>query len=50
MNCKCSDGRHEVGTAMWHRAYCNWYDARAAGRTIRAAAWGFVADRLVRFA
>jgi hypothetical protein len=51
MNCKCDDLRHaRLATTAWHRAYCNWYDARAAGRSRRAAAWGFVADRLARFA
>lgn len=50
MNCKCEDGQHEPGTALWHRAYRNWYDADRAGHAIRAAVWGFVADRLVRWA
>ncbi|MGZ6772825.1 MAG: hypothetical protein ACXVIQ_14625 [Ilumatobacteraceae bacterium] len=50
MNCRCNDGSHETGTALWHRAYCNWYDADRAGRKIRAAVWGFVADHLVTFA
>jgi len=33
----------------WHGAYCRWLDAKDAGRSARAAAWGFVADRIVRF-
>ncbi len=34
--------------AIWHRAYRRWYDHRQAGHTTRAAAWGWVADRLAR--
>lgn len=37
-------------TNLWHRAYCAWYDHRDAGHRGRAAVWGRVADRLVRFA
>lgn len=50
MNCTCSDGRHNFATAVWHRAYCAWYDHRATGHRARAAVFGFVADRLCRFA
>ncbi|WP_283248694.1 hypothetical protein [Occultella gossypii] len=32
---------------IWHHAYCRWYDHRALGHHGRAAAWGWVADRLV---
>jgi len=32
---------------IWHRAYCRWYDHRAEGHAIRAAVWGWIADRLV---
>jgi hypothetical protein len=47
MNCRCDDIRHDtLATTAWHRAYCNWYDARAAGHRYRAAAWGALADRL----
>lgn len=35
---------------VWHRAYCNWYDHDRAGHRVRAAAWGFIADRLVHWA
>ena len=50
MNCKCDDATHTFGTAIWHRAYCNWYDADRAGRSLRASLWGWFADRLVRWA
>lgn len=50
MKCKCTDGSHTVGTAIWHRAYCTWYDHHHAGRRVRAAVWGWIADRLVRLA
>lgn len=50
MTCVCEDKRHDAGTAVWHRAYCNWYDADRAGHWLRATVWGWVADRLVRFA
>jgi hypothetical protein len=50
VNCKCNDERHDVGTALWHRAYCNWYDHGQRGRGVRARVWGWIADRLVRFA
>lgn len=33
---------------IWHRAYVRWYDNNRAGRRVRAAVWGWVADRLVR--
>ncbi|WP_281380807.1 hypothetical protein [Nocardioides panaciterrulae] len=36
-------------TALWHRAYCNWFDHDRAGHNVRAAVWGWLADRLVRF-
>jgi len=39
-----------LGSRTWHRAYRIWYDADRAGSTIRAAAWGWIADRLVRWA
>lgn len=38
------------GASIWHRAYCRWYDNRATGHTVRAAVWGWVADRIVHFA
>ena len=50
MKCICNDQRHPLGTAVWHQAYCRWYDQRAAGHRIRAAVFGFLADRVVRFA
>jgi hypothetical protein len=49
LSCACNDQRHDVATALWHRAYIRWYDCRDQGREIRAAAWGWLADRLVRF-
>lgn len=49
MNCKCDDRQHDTRTALWHRAYCHWYDHRDRGQEFRAAAWGWLADRLVRF-
>lgn len=47
MNCTCNDGTHDTMTALWHRAYCRWYDHDRAEHRIRARAWGWVADRLV---
>jgi hypothetical protein len=48
VNCKCDDGTHDtLGTTVWHRAFCNWYDHDRSGHTIRAHVWGWVADRLV---
>ena len=37
-------------TRLWHGAYCRWYDHDRAGRPRRASAWGWVADRIVRWA
>lgn len=39
-----------LGLRVWHRAYCGWFDADRGARRVRAAAWGWLADRLVRFA
>lgn len=50
MRCVCPDGRHPVGTALWHRAYCRWLDHSRAGHGVRAALWGWAADRLVSVA
>lgn len=47
MTCTCNDGSHELGTALWHRSYRNWYDHREAGNATRARLWGYIADRLV---
>jgi len=33
---------------LWHSFYARWYDHREAGHRLRAAAWGWVADRTVR--
>lgn len=38
------------GTRAWHHAYAAWYDHRDAGHRIRAAMFGWLADRLVRWA
>ncbi|NUS54720.1 MAG: hypothetical protein HOV66_07640 [Streptomycetaceae bacterium] len=46
--CKCDDRRHDPLTALWHRAYCHWYDHDRAGHRGRARVWGWVADRLVQ--
>ncbi len=46
MTCKCGE-THGAMTTLWHRAYCRWYDHREAGHRLRAAVWGWVADRLV---
>jgi len=35
-----------VRTALWHAAYCRWYDSREAGRLTSARQWGRVADFL----
>lgn len=32
---------------IYQAAYNRWYDHRAVGHGARAAAWGWVADRLV---
>ena len=32
--------------AIWHAAFCHWYDSRDAGRLVRARMWGRVADFL----
>lgn len=37
-------------TSRWHGAYCRWYDHREAGHRVRAALWGWYADRIVRWA
>lgn len=37
-------------TNIWHAAYSRWYDYDQAGATIRAHIWGWIADRLARFA
>lgn len=50
MNCLCDDGKHDTGTALWHRAFCRWYDHKHAGHQLRAASWGWLADRLCRYA
>jgi hypothetical protein len=51
MNCRCNDSTHPtLGTTFWHRAYCNWFDAKSEGSRSRAAAWGWLADRLARWA
>lgn len=39
-----------AGARRWHGAYCRWYDHREAGHRVRAAAWGFIADLIVRWA
>ena len=33
-------------TTLWHRAYCNWYDHHTAKHPVRAAVWGWTADRI----
>jgi len=48
-NCICGE-QHERETAIWHSAFCRWYDHREAGHPRRAAVWGWLADRLVRWA
>lgn len=47
MKCRCNDREHDTMTALWHGAYCRWYDHHYGGRSLRAAVWGWVADRLV---
>jgi len=34
---------------VWHSLFCRWLDARDDGHTIRAAVWGWLADRVVRW-
>lgn len=50
MRCICYDRQHPFRTAVWHLAYCRWYDHDRAGHPTRAAAWGWFADRVVRWA
>lgn len=50
LGCDCPDGKHALGTALWHRAYRRWHEHRDRGHEFRAAAWGWLADRLVRWA
>ena len=38
------------GSRVWHGAYCRWYDHREQGHTLRSHVWGWIADRIVRFA
>lgn len=38
------------GMRLWHVAYCAWYSHDRAGHRIRAALWGWYADRIVRWA
>ena len=47
MKCICNDRRHDTWTALWHQAYCRWWDRRDRGHGLRAAVWGWLADRLV---
>lgn len=49
MNCKCDDKQHDARTALWHNAYCRWYDHDRAGHRVRAAIWGRIADQIVRW-
>lgn len=39
-----------AGSRRWHGAYCAWYDHDRAGHRLRSLVWGWVADRIVRFA
>ena len=47
-----ADGCAELhrGARIWHGAYCAWYDHDRAGNKIRAASWGWFADKIVRWA
>lgn len=38
------------GAKVWHFAYRRGYDQRAAAHPRRSAVWGWIADRLVRWA
>lgn len=41
----------KLGTRIWHKLYCRWYDAHhVTHQPRRAAAWGWLADRAVRWA
>lgn len=39
----------KLGTRIWHNLYCRWYDARDESPK-SAAVWGWLADRVVRWA
>ena len=44
------DRTMDAGTRIWQKAFNAWYDHKQAGHRIRAAVWGWVADRLCTFA
>lgn len=57
MKCKspCLDDHKSLGEWAWHFAYNSWYAALGPDhavplRPFRSAAWGWVADRIVRWA
>ena len=38
--------RKNVRYAIWHAAYCRWYDSHKAGHHTRGRMWGRAADLL----
>ena len=44
----CCD--NQIGTHLWLTAYRAWFDHDRAGNSRRATAWGWIADRIVRWA
>lgn len=44
----CCEG--SIGTRIWHPFYCAWLDHGDAGHRVRAAVYGWIADRLARWA
>lgn len=50
MNGIHQDYKLNRGAKVWHFAYRRWYDHRAAIHPRRSAVWGWIADRLVRWA
>lgn len=42
--------RYSDCIGIWQSAYVKWYDHDRAGHKVRAGIWGWIADRIVRFA
>lgn len=40
----------KLTTRAWHVAYSHWYDNRAHGNQRRETIWGWVTDRIARWA
>ena len=40
----------KLTTRAWHVAYSHWYDNRAHGNHRRETIWGWITDRIARWA